>query len=340
MQINSETPLLQIKDLRMLFPLKRSIKEVLSGKSRVVHAVDGVSLYIQRGETLSIVGETGSGKSTLARLALGLITPTSGQVFFEGINLQSLSRIELRTIRKKMQIIMQDPLASLNPRRKVGEILELPLIVHKVKGDHKRLIEDALNHVGLNPKEHWNRYPHEFSGGQQQRISIARSIILHPDLLIADEPVSALDVSVRAQILNLLGDLRKEFGLTYMVVAHDLSMVRYLSDRIIVMYLGQFVESGETRKVFNTPSHPYTIALLSAMPRLRVRSVRVGRLVNGETGNPINPPSGCRFSSRCPFVRNRCREESPILRDLESGHAVACHFAEEITTTRNVEGGI
>jgi oligopeptide/dipeptide ABC transporter ATP-binding protein len=303
----------------------------LFGKAPLVRAVDGVSLKVMPGETFAIVGESGCGKSTLARLLLRLIEPTGGEVIYDGRAITALSDDGMRALRRDMQIIFQDPFSSLNPRMSVGDILAEPMVVHGIgsAADRPARVAKLLRQVGLRP-EHAHRYCHEFSGGQRQRIGIARALASGPKLVIGDEPVSALDVSIRAQVINLLEDLKAELGLTVILVAHDLAVIRHTSDRVAVMYLGEIVESGPTDAVFETPLHPYTHALLAAIPVPDPTARSDKPLLEGDPPSPASPPAGCRFGTRCAHARDRCRNERPALREPGNGHAVACHFAEEI----------
>ena len=320
-------PLLEVQEVTKHFPITEGI--VFKHEVASVKALDGVSLTVRRGETLGIVGESGCGKSTLARVILRLLEPTSGSIRFDGREITRLSERALHPVRRDVQMIFQDPYASLNPRKRVGFIVAEPLEVHGIgtEAERKRRVQDLLEVVGLSP-EHYNRFPHEFSGGQRQRIGVARALALNPKLIVADEPVSALDVSVQAQILNLLKDLQAEFGLTYVFIAHDLSVVRHISDRVAVMYLGKLVELSDARDLYAGPRHPYTGALLSAVPIANPRRGR-GRsrfVLTGDVPNPINPPSGCRFHPRCPRVRDACAETEPALEPLGVGHEAACFY--------------
>jgi oligopeptide transport system ATP-binding protein len=300
-----------------------------------VHAVDDVTLNIVRGETLGLVGESGCGKSTLGRTIVRLLEPTSGQIRFDGRDISKLGRRALRPLRRELQMVFQDPYASLNPRKRVGTIIGDPLRIHGVgsRSERKTQVQELLETVGLSP-EHYNRYPHEFSGGQRQRIGVARALALRPKLIIADEPVSALDVSIQAQIVNLFEELQDDFGLTYLFIAHDLNVVRHVSDRVAVMYLGNLVEVSPANDLYEQPLHPYTISLLDAVPipDPQVEARRKIVVLPGELPSPVSPPSGCRFHTRCPYVQQtRCRDEVPGLRPLgETGHLVACHWAEQI----------
>ena len=316
-------PLVRIEQLKKYYPIKKGILSKTVGH---VKAVDGVDFSIYPGETISLVGESGCGKSTTGRAIVKLDPPTDGKIVFEGKDLATVGSSELRKIRTQMQIIFQDPYSSLNPRKRVGDLLAEPLLAHKLatKEEASKKVEEMLEIVGLT-KFHKGRYPHEFSGGQRQRIGIARALMLNPKLIVCDEPVSALDVSIQAQVLNLLKDLQKEFQLTYLFIAHGLGAVKYISDRIAVMYLGKIVEIGKTEDIFKQPKHPYTQALLSAYPVPNPRLRNRERIVlEGDVPSPANPPSGCRFHTRCPMAQAVCKQQEPILNGFE--HSVACHF--------------
>lgn len=297
--------------------------------SGTVHAVTDVNLQIYEGETLGVVGESGCGKSTLGRLILRLLEPTRGEVFFEDKNLNSLKSEELREMRKQMQMVFQDPYASLNPRLKIRDIVAEPLVTHnivKTKEESVAIVEDLLRKTGIRP-EFMYRYPHQFSGGQRQRVSIARALALNPRLIVCDEPVSALDVSIQSQILNLLGDLQQEMNLTYVFISHDLSVVRYLSDRVCVMFLGKVCELGITRDIYDRPAHPYTKFLLEAVPVPDPQVRKEAKdMLTGEIPSPVNPPSGCYFRTRCPYATEKCSKEAPELKEIEPGRLAACHL--------------
>jgi peptide/nickel transport system ATP-binding protein len=325
-------PLVELDELKVYFPIKSGL--VLDRHVGDVRAVDGVSLTIRRGETLGLVGESGCGKSTVGRAILRLYRPTAGRVVFDGRDITRLGERQLRPLRRRMQIVFQDPFASLNPRHSVGRIVGEPLREHGLASRRKsaRAVRDLLQTVGL-PPDAAGRYPHEFSGGQRQRIGLARALAVNPDLIVADEPVSALDVSIQAQIINLLESLQQEFDLTYLFIAHDLAVVRHISDRIAVMYLGKIVEVSPADELYDAPLHPYTISLLSAVPipDPEVERQRETILLAGDLPSPANPPPACRFHTRCPYMQpTRCRDEEPRLRELSTGHTVACHWAEEI----------
>ena len=319
--------LLRVKDLKKYFPITRGI--VIQRQVGAVMAVDGISFDVHKGETLGLVGESGCGKSTTGRTILQLYRPTAGEVYFEGTDLVHLKGEELRRMRRRMQMIFQDPYASLNPRMTVGNIIGEPLEVHGIaKGKERReRVQELLRVVGLNPY-FVNRYPHEFSGGQRQRIGVARALALNPAFIVCDEPISALDVSIQAQVVNLLEDLQDEFTLTYLFIAHDLSMVRHISTRVAVMYLGKLVELTDRDSLYHHPQHPYTKALLSAVPIPDpvVEKKRRRVILEGDVPSPVNPPKGCNFSTRCPVAIDRCFEEDPEFREVASGHWCACHL--------------
>jgi peptide/nickel transport system ATP-binding protein len=324
--------LVMLENLRVWFPIKSGL--ILDRHVGDIRAVDDVSLEIERGETLGLVGESGCGKSTVGRTILRLYKPTSGRIVFDGRDISKLGENDLRPIRRRMQMVFQDPFASLNPRHSVGRIVGEPLRTHGLatKREAALRVRDLLRTVGL-PADAAGRYPHEFSGGQRQRIGLARALSVNPEFIVADEPVSALDVSIQAQIINLLEQLQDEFDLTYLFIAHDLAVVRHISDRIAVMYLGWIVEVSSAAELYENPLHPYTISLLSAVPIPDpvVERARKSILLAGDLPSPANPPKACRFHTRCPYVQpTRCRDDVPPLRQLGSGHRVACHWAEEI----------
>ena len=323
--------LLVVEGLKKHFPVTRGI--IFQRQVAAVKAVDGISFTLKQGETLGVVGESGCGKSTMARCVMRLIEPTAGSVVFEGREITGLSRHDVRPIRREMQMVFQDPYASLNPRKRVGAIVGEALEVHKLGSppEIKKRVQELLEIVGLNP-EHYNRFPHEFSGGQRQRIGVARALAINPKLIVCDEPVSALDVSVQAQILNLLKDLQKEFGLTYIFIAHDLNVVRHISDRVMVMYLGHSVEVATKDELYRHPRHPYTGALLSAVPVPNPELARARQqiVLEGDVPNPLNPPSGCWFHPRCPrYHAGVCDVREPLLASVGGQHAVACHYPLE-----------
>ena len=329
---------LRAEDLVKHYPIKTGVIRRTTGH---VRAVDGVSIELRRGETLGVVGESGCGKSTLGRLLMRLEEPTSGRVLLNGVDMHATSASAMRKMRRDIQIVFQDPYTSLNPRKTVGDIVGEPFDIHPdvvPKAGRRKRVQELLDLVGLNP-EHINRYPHQFSGGQRQRIGIARGIALNPKVLICDEPVSALDVSVQAQVVNLLESLQDELGLAYVFIAHDLSVVRHISDRVAVMYLGKIVEVGTEEEIYERPTHPYTRALLSAVPvpDPRARDARQQIVLTGDVPSPANPPSGCRFHTRCWMATERCASEEPLLQlrgDGNGGHHSACHYAEESAAAR------
>lgn len=316
------SPLVQVNDLRKFFNL---------GKGNILKAVNDISFEIGRGETVGVVGESGCGKSTAGRTILRLYEPTSGGVTFDGKDIYKLRGSELKALRRNMQMIFQDPYASLNPRMTVGDIIGEALDIHNLAGsktERKRKVEGLLDLVNLNP-DHATRYPHEFSGGQRQRIGIARALAVDPKFIIADEPISALDVSIQAQVVNLMQELQRKMGLTYLFIAHDLSMVKHISDRVAVMYLGKIVELAESSELYDNPRHPYTRALLSAIPipDPQVEAERERIVLKGDLPSPINPPSGCQFHTRCPIATEKCKTDAPKLAEVSKGHFAACHYA-------------
>lgn len=328
--------LLEVRNLKKYFPVRRG---VLRRVVAHVKAVDGVSFFIREGETLGLVGESGCGKTTAGRTILRLLDPTEGNILFrnngKAVDIAKVSNRAMKPLRRQMQIIFQDPYSSLNPRMTIGDIIGEPLVVHRVgtSAEREARVKELLEAVGLNP-QYVKRYPHEFSGGQRQRIGIARALALGPKLIICDEPVSALDVSIQAQVLNLLEDLQKEFGLTYLFIAHDLSVVRHISDRVAVMYLGKIVEMAETEELFRNPRHPYTEALLSAVPVPDPDYQRERIILKGDVPSPVNPPSGCYFHPRCPYAQPICKEQEPPFTDIGGEHFASCHFS----TTLQLKG--
>ncbi|MDR6819771.1 oligopeptide/dipeptide ABC transporter ATP-binding protein [Neorhizobium sp. 2083] len=312
-------PLLSVTDLKTHY----------RSRDGLLRAVDGIDLVVERGETVGLVGESGCGKSTLGKTVLRLVDPTAGRIVFKGEDITVLDQRSLRGVRKSIQMIFQDPFASLNPRQTIGEILEAPLVVHRVgdRAGRRQIVADIVAKVGL-PAESVSRYPHEFSGGQRQRIGIARALLLNPELIVCDEPVSALDLSIQAQILNLLVEMKKEFGLSYLFISHDLSVVRYFADRVMVMYLGRIVESADNATLWSDPRHPYTRALMEAVPD--PARPRQAAPLGGDLPSPSDIPSGCRFHTRCPLATDRCRTQEPEFRQIAPGHQVACHFADHI----------
>ena len=321
--------LVEVEHLTKHFPVSSGVFTRNMGE---VRAVEDVTLSVRRGETLGIVGESGCGKSTTARLMLKLIEPTAGTIRFDGRDITNLSPRDMRPVRREMQMIFQDPYSSLNPRQTVGQIIGQPFSIHKTEGDRRSMVRELMDRCGMNP-EHYNRYPHEFSGGQRQRIGVARALALRPRLIVCDEPVSALDVSIQAQILNLLEDLQEEFKLTYLFIAHDLSVVKHVSDRVGVMYLGKIVETAEGDTLYRTPKHPYTGALLSAVPIADPDKAKAKRriILEGDVPSPIDPPSGCRFHPRCPKAQipEPCATVQPELTAMHPGQMAACHFPLE-----------
>jgi peptide/nickel transport system ATP-binding protein len=331
--LSASPPLLEVTELRKYFPIHRGMRRRVVGQLR---AVDDVSFSIREGETLGLVGESGCGKTTVARCILRAYAPTSGQMWFQmadgrRVELATLSRQDLRPVRPQMQMIFQDPYGSLNPRMRIGDIVGEPLLVNGMRDRRQRTerIADLLHLVGLRP-EYMARFPHAFSGGQRQRIGIARALALHPRLVVADEPVSALDVSVQAQILNLLLDLQEELHLTYLFIGHNLSVVKHICDRVAVMYVGKLVEMATTEELYAAPKHPYTAALLAAVPVPDPRHKTQGTELQGDVPSPADPPSGCSFHPRCPYAVDRCRSEAPVFREITPGHFVSCHRADEL----------
>ena len=324
----NSTILLETKDLSKYFTAKKGL---LNRQPAQVKAVDHVSLTVNKGETLGLVGESGCGKSTLGRTILRLIPATEGQVLYNGEDILTYDKKKMWEMRRKLQIIFQDPYSSLNPRMTVYDLISAPLEVYRIgtKEERREMVEEILQEVGLD-KQYLNRFPHEFSGGQRQRIGIARALILNPEFVVCDEAVSALDVSVRAQVLNLMRNMQQKKNLTYLFISHDLSVVRHISDRIAVMYLGSVAEVAEKAQLYSNPMHPYTKALLSAIPLPDVKKKRQRIILEGDVPSAYNPPSGCKFHTRCPYATDRCKEEIPVLQEVEKGHKVACHRALEI----------
>jgi oligopeptide/dipeptide ABC transporter ATP-binding protein len=323
---NGAAPLLQVVDLKKHYPVRRGLFSRVAGQ---VYAVDGITFSIAEGETLGLVGESGCGKSTAGKTVLKLIDPTSGSISVRGARIDHLSRSEMRPYRRHLQVVFQDPYSSLNPRLSAGAIVAEPLINYGIASgaELKQRIAALFAKVGLR-EDQMTRYPHEFSGGQRQRIGIARALALNPELIVCDEPVSALDVSVQAQVINLLMDLQREFRLSYLFIAHDIAVVEHICHRIAVMYLGKIVELTDRRSLFSSPQHPYTEALLSAVPVPDPKAKRKRIILTGDVPSPINPPSGCRFHTRCPYVMDRCRAEEPAMREIRPGHFVACHLRD------------
>ncbi|MEA4907514.1 MAG: ABC transporter ATP-binding protein [Chloroflexi bacterium] len=325
--------LVEVRNLKKYFPVQKGyLEQILAGRVDYVRAVDGVSFDIRQGEAFGLAGESGSGKSTIGRLVIGLDTPTEGQVTFDGIDLSTQSSEEMRRLRRRMQVIFQDPMASLNPRMTLGEAVSQGLKIHfaELANQHREMVMRVFDRVGLTPAQYfYNKYPHQISGGQRQRVVIARALITQPDLVLADEPIAMADVSVRALLLDLMVQLKKELNLTYLFITHDLATAKYICDRIGILYLGRMAEVGDLPEVYSTPLHPYTRALMAAVPVPDPHERRTTLMPEGEIPNPINPPSGCRFHPRCPYAQAICSQEEPVLRELRPEHQVACHFAEQ-----------
>ena len=330
---NQNEYLVEVKDLKKWFPVQTNfIDQVFAKQLDFVRAVDGVSFKIRRGEVLGLAGESGSGKTTIGRVAIGLEEKTEGEVYFDGIDISTLGREDLRKLRRRMQVIFQDPLASLNPRMSLGEAIMQGLKIHypESSDQHRDIALEMMEKVGLSPARfYFNKFPHQISGGQRQRVVIARALITKPDLVLADEPIAMADVSVRALLLDLMIQLKKEFNLTYLFITHDLATAKYICDQIGILYLGRIAEIGDLRDVYSVPLHPYTQALLAAVPVPDPHERRTQPMPKGEIPNPIHPPSGCRFHPRCPYAKDICSQEEPQLRELLPGHQVACHFAED-----------
>lgn len=321
------TPLLQVEGIKKFFPVQEGPFSLFGRETNQVKAVNDISFHINEGETFGLVGESGCGKSTLGRTILKLLEPTAGKVIYKNKNIFKLSDKELDNIRQDLQMVFQDPYSSLNPKKRIGDILEEPLIIHSIGNAKERTerVMGILNKVDLE-MDHYYRYPHEFSGGQKQRIGLARALIANPKIVVCDEPVSALDVSIQSQIINLLEELQKEFKLGLLFITHDLSVARHISDRIGVMYLGEIVEEAPTDSLFSNPLHPYTEALLSAVPRTDPELKKNRIILQGDVPSPLNPPSGCIFHTRCPYVMDICKHEVPVKREISPGHSVACHL--------------
>jgi len=330
---NQNEYLVEVKDLKKWFPVQTNfIDQIFAKQLEYVRAVDGVSFKIRRGEVLGLAGESGSGKTTIGRVTIGLEEKTDGEVYFDGMDLSALGREDLRKLRRRMQVIFQDPLASLNPRMSLGEAVMQGLKIHypETSDQHRDIALEMMEKVGLTPARfYFNKFPHQISGGQRQRVVIARALITKPDLILADEPIAMADVSVRALLLDLMIQLKKEFNLTYLFITHDLATAKYICDQIGILYLGRIAEIGDLRDVYSLPLHPYTQALLAAVPVPDPHERRTKLMPRGEIPNPIHPPSGCRFHPRCPYAKEICSQEEPQLRELMPGHQVACHFAED-----------
>lgn len=325
--------LVEVKDMKKWFPVQTSfIDQVFAKELEYVHAVDGVSFKIRKGEVLGLAGESGSGKTTIGRVTIGLEPKTAGEVYFDGIDLSKLGKEEMRKLRRRMQVIFQDPLASLNPRMSFGEAVMQGLKIHypETASQHRDIALEMMEKVGLSPARfYFNKYPHQISGGQRQRVVIARALITKPDLILADEPIAMADVSVRSLLLDLMVQLKEEFNLTYMFITHDLATAKYICDKIAILYLGKIAEIGDLRDIYSSPLHPYTQALMAAVPVPDPHDRRTTPMPEGEIPNPIHPPSGCRFHPRCPFARPDCSQVEPELREIMPNHFVACHYAED-----------
>jgi peptide/nickel transport system ATP-binding protein len=333
-EAKTQQNLVEIHDLKKWFPVEKTFLDQIlaAGRLNYVRAVDGVSFNIRLGEAFGLAGESGSGKTTIGRLVIGLEKPTEGKVLFDGVDLSRLPAEDMRRMRKRMQVIFQDPMASLNPRMTLGESISQGLKIHfpETEKSHRDIALGIMERVGLTPPNYFfNKYPHQISGGQRQRVVIARALITQPELVLADEPIAMADVSVRAMLLDLMVQLKKEFSLTYLFITHDLATAKYICDRIAILYLGRIAELGDLTEVYSRPLHPYTQALLAAVPVPNPHARRTTPMPEGEIPNPINPPSGCRFHPRCPFAKQDCSEVEPQLRELRAGHWVACHYAEQ-----------